>query len=52
MQKRQILRNGPAPIKNDITDSESAFGIANILQKHAIGIRYITYPEMENFCDT
>ena len=32
MQKRQTLLKGFALLKNDITGSESAFGIANILQ--------------------
>jgi len=36
MQKRQTLLIGFALLKNDITGSEPAFGIANILPKHAI----------------
>jgi hypothetical protein len=33
LQKRQTLLKGFALIENDITGSEAAFGIANILQK-------------------
>jgi len=33
LQKRQIPEKGFALLKNDITGSEPAFGIANILQK-------------------
>jgi hypothetical protein len=33
LQKRQTLEKGFALFKNDITGSEPAFGIANILQK-------------------
>ena len=36
MQKRQTLLKGFALLKNDITGSEPAFGIANILQKAQI----------------
>jgi hypothetical protein len=36
MKKRQTLLIGFALLKNDITGSEPAFGIANILPKHAI----------------
>jgi len=32
LQKRQTLLKGFALLKNDITGSEAAFGIANILQ--------------------
>ena len=37
LQKRQTLQDGFALFKNDITGSEQAFGIANILQKHVLG---------------
>jgi hypothetical protein len=36
MQKRQIPEKGFALIENDITGSEQAFGIANILQKSKV----------------
>jgi len=45
MQKRQTLLKGFALLKNDITGSELAFGIANILQITGFGFK-ISYTNL------